>query len=96
MAGKLRATILKVTNKQVDGLKGKLLEIRKIGSRPIYITVGRRDNLGTALKNADIPTDSDTKLEGIKTGSKSWEPCLLRDNAYKFDKVAVTTKVAGL
>ena len=91
-----KATMTKLTSKQVDGLKGRLLEIRKIGSKPIFIAIVRSDTIGTALKNADIPTDDDEiKLEAIRVNGKTWEEVTLRSRASDYSKIAVTTKVAG-
>jgi hypothetical protein len=92
----IKATITKVSDRQHAGLRGKLLEIRKIGSKPIFIAVTRKDSIATALKNADIPTDDEElKLEGIRNKGRTWESISLKDHAYDFSKIAVTTKVAG-
>ena len=96
MPSNIKATITKVGDKQHSGLRGKLLEIRKIGSKPIFIAVARKDTVNAALKNADIPTDDEEmKLEGIKNNGKTWEAISLRSRAYDYSKIAVTTKVAG-
>ena len=86
----------KLKEREVTGLRGKLLEVRKIGSQPIFIKVAPRDTIANALKNADIPTaDTEVKVEGIKEGSTSWEELTLKDKALKYSKIAVTTKVSG-
>lgn len=91
----MKATMRKLKNNQVDKLKGHLLEVRKIGSKPIFIGVSKSDTIGAALKNADVPTGSDTKLEAVREGKTSWEAVTLKDRAIKYSRVAVTTKVSG-
>ncbi len=86
----------KLSNREVTSLQGKLLEVRRIGSQPIFIKIVSRDTVKVALRKADIPTsDGDLKLEGMKENSKSWEVITLNDKATKFSKIAVTTKVSG-
>lgn len=85
----------KLSNKEVDGLKGKLVEVRRIGADPIYIAVTKKDTIENALEKADIPTDGDIKVEAIKPKSKSWQAVELDDGVYQYSKVAVTTKVSG-
>ena len=95
MADKKEIELKKLSNKEVDGLKGKLLEIRRIGANPIYIAVTKKDTIENALEKADIPTDDEIKVEAIKANGKSWQAVKLDDNVYQYSKVAVTTKVSG-
>ena len=83
--------IEKLSNDNVNALKGHLMEIRKIGSKPIYVKVVTRDSVGMILNNADIPTSSDIKIEGTKNGQTNWMPVTLRSKAILFSKIAVTT-----
>ena len=86
----------KINNKTVDSLKGKLLEVRKIGSKPIYITVATRTTIEEALENVNIDTsDQEVKVEAQTNGSNSWEEVALTARAIKYSKIAVTTKVSG-
>jgi len=86
----------KLNNKEVDGLKGKLVEVRRIGATPIYIAVTKTDTIKKALEKADIPTDSDElKVEAIKERAKTWKTVKMTDKVYQFQKIAVTTKVRG-
>ena len=45
--------------------------------------------------DADIPTDSSIKVEGMVDGSNNWEVVTLKAKAIKYSKIAVTTKVSG-
>lgn len=86
----------KVSSSEVMAMKGKLLEVRRIGAQPIYIKLATRDSVKIALKKADIPSsDSGLKIEGMKEGSSSWQTVALNENANKFNKIVVTTKVSG-
>jgi len=85
----------KLRNTEVDALKGKLMEVRRIGAHPIFISVGRKDSIAKALEFADIPTDSGIKVEALRPNTRKWEAVELKSNAYDFDKIAVTTKVDG-
>jgi len=86
----------KLSNKQVDGLKGKLLEVRRIGAKPIFITVAKTTTMKVALKNANIDTDNvEVKIGAQKAGSNSWEEVSLSTEASKYSKIAITTKVSG-
>lgn len=88
-------TLTKLTAGQVDSLKGKLLEVRRIGSNPIFIKVTAKSTIKDALQNADVPTGSDVKVEGLVAGSSDWEEVTMKKKAIKYDKIAVTTKVSG-
>ncbi len=89
-------TLTKLTAGQVDSLKGKLLEVRRIGSKPIFIKVTAKSTIKDALKNADIPTQSsEIKVEGLAGTDGTWEEVSLTKKAIKYDKIAVTTKVSG-
>lgn len=90
-----KAELRKLKNTEVDGLKGKLVEVRKIGAKPIYISVSKTDSIEDGLEMADIVFEDDIKIEGIKTGQRTWAEVKLKDKAYQFDKIAVTTKVSG-
>ena len=85
----------KVTAREHTGLKGKLLEVRKIGSKPIFIQVLASHTIGTALKNADVPSSRDIKIEGQLEGQTGWEAVTLKAKAMRYSKLAVTTKVSG-
>ena len=87
--------IEKLKDNQVTALKGHLMEIRKIGSKPIYVKVVTRDSVGMILKNADIPTSNGIKIEGTKNGQNNWVNVTLRSKAIQYSKIAVTTKVSG-
>ncbi len=87
--------IEKLSDDKINALKGHLLEIRKIGSKPIYVKVVTKDSVGNVLKNADIPTSSDIKVEGTKNGQTDWVSITLRSKAIQYSKIAVTTKVSG-
>lgn len=87
--------INKVNSARLNSLKGKLLEIRRIGSKPVFIEVSKTTTIKTALGIADIETDEETKIEGILEGSDSWQVLTLNNKAIKFSKLAVTTKVSG-
>ncbi len=95
MADEKKVELKKLSSKEVDGLKGKLLEVRRIGASPIYIAITKKDTIENALEKADIPTDDEIKVEAIKAKGKSWQAVELDDNVYQFSKVAVTTKVSG-
>ena len=87
--------IEKLSDDKINALKGHLLEIRKIGSKPIYVKVVTKDSVGNVLKNADIPTSSDIKVEGTKNGQTDRVSITLRSKAIQYSKIAVTTKVSG-
>ncbi len=95
MANNKKVELKKLSDGEVDGLKGKLLEVRRIGANPIYIAITKKDTIENALEKADIPTDDEIKVEAIKAKGKSWEAVELDDNVYKYSKVAVTTKISG-
>jgi len=80
---------------EVDALKGKLLEVRRVGAHPIFVEVIKKDSISDALDKADIPRDSEVKVEALKPKSKKWIKVELNDNVYDFVKIAVTTKVSG-
>ena len=91
-----KSNLKKLTNSQVDNLKGKLLEVRRIGARPIFIEVGKTTTIKQAIKNADIPTDDqEIKVEAQRDRSNQWEEVALSNKAINYSKIAVTTKVAG-
>ena len=86
----------KLNNAQVNALKGKLVEVRKIGASPIFIEIVKEDTVSDMCDKADIESDDDEiKVEAIKTGSNKWISVSLNDNAMQYDKFAVTTKVQG-
>jgi len=87
--------IAKLRDTEVTALRGHLMEIRKIGSKPIYVKVETRDSVATVLKNADIPSDNNIKVEGTKNGQTTWVSVSLRSNAIQYSKIAVTTRVSG-
>ena len=92
----VKNNLRKLSDREVTDLKGKLLEVRRIGAQPIFIKIVERDTIKVALRKADIPTsDGDLKVEGIKENSTSWTALTLQDKAVKFSKIAVTTKVSG-
>jgi len=86
----------KLNNAQVNALKGKLVEVRKIGATPIFIEIAKSDTVSDMCDKADIDSeDNEIKVEAIKTGSNRWISVSLKDNAIQYDKFAVTTKVQG-
>jgi len=90
-----KVQLRKLKDTEVDGLKGKLLEVRRIGIKPIYVSVTRADSIEDAMENADVPTDQDIKIEGIRSGKSAWESVELSAKAYLFDRIAITTKIIG-
>ena len=86
----------KLKDVEVNGLKGKLIEVRRIGASPIFIAVTKTDTIKKALIKADIDTSNvEVKVEAIKTRSKQWKTVKMTDKVHQFDKIAVTTKVSG-
>lgn len=86
----------KLKDLEVNKLKGKLIEVRRIGANPIFIEVTKSDTVSKALVKADIPTEGlKVKVEGIKGTSTQWKKAKLSAKIYQFDKIAVTTKVKG-
>ena len=90
-----RDELRRLSNKEVDGLKGKLVEVRRIGANPIFIEVLKSDTIKKALEKADIPTSSEVKVEAIKPRARTWKVVSMTTKAMQFDKIAVTTKVRG-
>ena len=95
MPTKKKTTLTKLSNEQVNSLKGKLLEVRRIGASQIFITVSKTDKISDALKRADIPDDDEIKVEAIKDGGSKWEVIELSSKAADYKVIAVTTKVSG-
>lgn len=86
----------KVNSRRHNELKGKLVEVRRIGANPIFIEVLKSDTIKKVIEKADIPTDNkEVKVEGLKPRTKTWKAATLSTKAYQFDKLAVTTKVKG-
>jgi hypothetical protein len=86
----------KLKDTEVNALKGKLLEVRRIGAHPIFVEITRSDSVSKALEKADVPTsDSQIKVEGVKANSTKWEALKLSSIVFPFAKIAVTTKVKG-
>lgn len=92
-----RTELRKLKNVEVDGLKGKLLEVRRIGAHPIFVSIEKADTIESALEKADIPIDSrnEIKVEALKDKSTKWESVALGTKAFDFARIAVTTKVRG-
>ena len=90
-----KVNLTKLSNTQVSALKGKLLEVRRIGAKPIFVKITTKSSINDALKNADIPTNNSIKVEGMIEGSNTWEAVTLKARAIKYSKIAVTTKVSG-
>jgi len=91
-----KTELKKLKAKEVDRLKGKLVEVRRIGAHPIFIEVTKSDTIKRALEKADIPTDdSEIKVEAIPERGRTWKKVTLSEKAHKFSKIAVTTKVRG-
>jgi len=90
-----KAELRKLKDLEVDRLKGKLVEVRRIGTEPIFISVTKKDTIKKALHKADIPTDDEVKVEAIKGRSTTWNAVKLSDKVYSFEKIAVTTKISG-
>lgn len=88
-------TLRKLANKEVESLKGKLVEVRRIGAQPIFIAVAKTDTIKMALNKADIPQDDEIKVEAVKTGGNVWRAVKMTDKAYQFARIAVTTRVSG-
>lgn len=86
----------KLKDNEVNALKGKLLEVRRIGAHPIFVEITKSDSVSKALEKADVPTaDTQLKIEGVKANSTKWEALTLSSIVYPFAKIAVTTKVKG-
>ena len=86
----------KLKDLEVNKLKGKLLEVRRIGASPIFVEVEKKDKICNALDKADIPYDqSEIKVEAIKPRRKTWESVDLNTIVYGYEKIAITTKVSG-
>ena len=91
-----KVKLKKLNSKEVDGLKNKLLEVRKIGATPIYVKVDRKTSIADALKMADVPGDDDeVKVEAVFEGKRGWKKVELNSHAMLYSKIAVTTKVSG-
>ena len=97
-----KTNLSKLNAKQVESLKGKLVEIRRVGATPIFIEVEKSDSIKRCLKNADVPTDENAdgeklelKIEAMKDGSSSWESVGLNTKAIGYQRIVVTTKVRG-
>lgn len=91
-----KAEMKKLKASEVEKLKGKLIEVRKIGAHPIFISVTKTDTIAQAMVKADVPTNgNEIKVEAVKTRSTKWQKVSMKDKVYAFDKIAVTTKVAG-
>lgn len=95
MSEKDKVQLRKLKDIEVDGLKGKLLEVRRIGIKPIFVSVTRNDSIADAMENADVPSDDEIKVEGIRSGKSTWETVELNSKAYLFDRIAITTKIVG-
>ena len=92
-----KSELRKLKDTEVDALKGKLLEVRRIGAHPIFVSVTKTDTINDALEKADIPVeDNEIKIEALldKKNAK-WEVVEATTKAYQFSKIVVTTKVAG-
>lgn len=90
-----KTELKKLKNTEVDALKGKLLEVRRIGATPIFIKVTKTDSVAKALEKADIPTDDDIKVEGMTARAKTWNQITLKEKVHKYNRIAVTTKISG-
>ena len=91
-----KAELRKLNNKQIDKLKGRLLEIRRVGAAPVFIECSKSNTIKDCLKKADVPTDDDEiKVEAQKTAKSKWEVVALSNRAIVFERIAVTTKVEG-
>lgn len=91
-----KASLRKLKSLEVDKLKGKLVEVRRIGASPIFIEVTKKDTIEGALKKADVPTtDDEIKVEAIVEGSNQWKEVKMKDKASKYSRIVVTTKVSG-
>lgn len=90
------ANMRKVKDTDVSKLKGKLLEVRKIGAAPIFVKTKVRDNVRDVLNQVNISTeDTDLKIEGMRVDANNWEELTLSTIIKSFTKIAVTTKVNG-
>ena len=93
---KIKTEIKKLNAKQVDNLKGKLVEVRRAGASPIFVEVNKPDTIKTCLQKADVPIeDVELKIEALKEGSKKWTAVEESDKAIQYQKIVVTTKVRG-
>lgn len=85
----------KVNVKEHAKLKNKLLEVRRVGAHPIFIQITKTDTISKALEKSDIPVDGEVKIEGMKERGVKWHSLTLKNKAFDFSKIAVTTKVKG-
>ena len=91
-----KTNINKLNAKQIDKLKGKLVEVRRAGSGPIFVEITNKDSVLNCLAKADVPTeDSELKIEGMKEGAKKWSAVKGNDKVMKYARLVVTTKVRG-
>jgi len=94
-----KAELRRLKAQEVNGLRGKLVEVRRIGTNPIFISVTKTDSVKRALEKADIPVgdyaDDEIKVEGIPAGKRSWVSVKLNEKIVRYDRIAVTTKVSG-
>lgn len=84
----------KVTPAKHKQLKGRLVEVRRIGANVIYVECKKGDTIGALLKKGDVPTGTDTKVEAASKDGK-WETVTMKTPAEKYERIAVTTKVNG-
>lgn len=91
-----KTALKKLNAKQVDKLKGKLIEVRRVGSKPIFVEVRKSNSIQQVLDNADVPHDAEeTKIEAQRDGTTTWETVTIKNKAINYSKIVVTTKVKG-
>ena len=96
-----QAKLNKLSNTQVNSLKGRLLEVRRAGASPIYIDVTKSNTISDCIKKADIPlededgNDMELKVEAKKSAAGNWEVVELGTKVFGYDVIVITTKVKG-
>ncbi len=91
-----KTEIKKLNAKQVDKLKGKLVEVRRAGASPIFVEVSKTDTIRDCLIKADVPVgDNELKIEAMKEKSTKWTSVTEDEKAMAYQKIVVTTKVRG-
>lgn len=92
-----RTTMQKLNSRQVERLKGKLLQVRRVGASPIFIEVTRTNTIRACLKKADVPIEDDMelKIEARVDDRSKYEVVKLGTIAFKYSTIVVTTKVEG-
>ena len=92
-----KTTLRKLNSAQVEKLKGKLIEVKRVGAGPVFVECAKSNTVNECLKKADVPLDSgsELKIEAKKTASSKWETVTLSTKVFAYSVIAITTKVEG-